>query len=146
MANKVIHLAYTQSATSALTTELDGLTNGSTSSASSAIDNTTNLDLFMDLELNLGAAGSSRSSGATVSVYMTASLDASNYPDANSTTAELVAVFPLDAATTARRLVRRDIPIAPGLFKLFAVNNTGQALNASGNTLKYRTHSINNNG
>lgn len=135
------HKAY-RGVTSALTTELNSLGNGSNTAASSAIDNTSNLDLFMDLELNLGAAGSARSAGAIVSVYMVTAVDGSNYPDVNETTAELVAVFPLDAATTARRCAVRDVPMPPALFKLFVRNSTGQALNASGNTLKYNAHSI----
>lgn len=136
------HTAYVQSATTALTTELNSLANGANSSASSAIDNTTNLDLFMDLELVLATQGSSRSTGAVVLVFMTNSLDGTNYDDVNETTAEMVAAFPLDAATTARRRTVRDIPIGPGKFKLFARNATGQAFAASGSTVSYRTHNV----
>jgi len=147
MANSVIHKAYTQTATSILTTQMDGLTNGSATAASSAIDNTTNLDLFIDFELALAVQGSSRSAGATCTVYIAPSLDGgSTYPDILSSTCESLATFYFDAATTARTLVRINRDIPPGLFKLFLVNNTGQTLNASGNTLRYRTHSINNNG
>lgn len=138
------HKTYTQSATTALTTELNSLGNGSNSTASSAIDNTTNLDLFMDVELVIAAQGSSRSAGACVKVFMTNALDGTNYDDVNETTAELVAVFPLDAATTARRRTVRDVPIGPGKWKLFARNETGQAFAASGSTVSYRTHSLTN--
>lgn len=135
--------AYTQAATSALTTELNSLANGSASAASAAIDNTSNLDLFMDLELNLAVQGSARSAGAIVSVYMVASLDGgSTYADVNTGVAELVAVFPLDAATTARVAVRRGVALSPGLHKLVVLNGTGQAFAASGSTLRYRTYSI----
>lgn len=136
------HKAYTASIASALTTELNSLGNGSTSSASSAIDNTSNLDLYHDLTLTVAAQGSSRSAGACVSVYLVPALDGTNYDDVHATTAELVAVFPLDAATTARQSTRRDVPVPPGLFKYFAVNSTGQAFASSGNILEYRAHSI----
>ena len=137
--------AYTQATASALTTELNSLANGSASSASAAIDNTTNLDLFMDVELSVAAQGSARSAGAIVSVFMVASLDGgTTYADVNTSVAELVAVFPLDAATTARVAVRRGIPLSGGLFKLVALNGTGQAFAASGNTVRYRTYSLTN--
>ena len=136
------HAAYTASIASTLTTELNALANGSASAASTAIDNTTNLDLYHDLTLTIAVQGGARSAGATVSVYLVMALDGTNYDDVNATTAELVAVFPLDAATTARQATRRDVPVPPGLFKYFVVNNTGQALAASASLLEYRAHSI----
>ena len=136
------HKAYTAAIANALTTDLNSLGNGSTSAASAAIDNTTNLDLYHDLTLTVAAQGAARSAGATVSVYITQALDGTNYDDTNATTAELVAVFSLDAATTARQITRRDVPVPPGLFKYFVVNNTGQAFAASGSLLEWRAHSI----
>jgi hypothetical protein len=136
------HKAYSAAIASALTTDLNSLANGSTSAASSAIDNTSNLDLYHDLTLTVAAQGSSRSAGATVSVYLIPALDGTNYDDTSASTAELVAVFSLDAATTARQSTRRDVPVPPGLFKYFVVNNTGQAFASSGNILEYRAHSI----
>lgn len=136
------HAAYSASIASILTTELNSLANGSASSASAAVDNTSNLDLYHDLTLTVAAQGVARSAGASVSVYMTMALDGTNYDDTNATTAELVAVFPLDAATTARQSTRRDVPVPPGLFKYFVVNSTGQAFAASGSLLEWRGHSI----
>lgn len=136
------HKSYTAAIASSLTTELNSLANAAATAASAAIDNTTNLDLYHDLTLTIATMGVARSAGATVSVYLVMALDGSNYDDTNSTTAELVAVFPLDAVTTARQSTRRDVPIPPGLFKYFAVNNTGQTLAASGNLLEIRAHSI----
>jgi hypothetical protein len=136
------HKSYTASIASALTTDLNSLANGSASAASAALDNTSNLDLYHDLTLTVAAQGSARSAGATVSVYLVMALDGTNYDDVNATTAELVAVFPLDAATTARQATRRDVPVPPGLFKYFVVNNTGQAFAASGSLLEFRAHSI----
>lgn len=136
------HKAYRQTATTALSTGLNSLANNTNSAASTTIDNTTNLDLFLDAELVLAAQGSARSTGATVSLYMVTALDGTNFDDANEVTAELVAVYPLDAATTARRRTVRDIPIPPASFQLFLRNSTGQAFAASGNTIRYRTHSV----
>lgn len=136
------HKAYSQTATSILTTELNSLANNTASSSSSAIDNTSALDLFMDIELVVAAQGVARSSGAYIAVYMSHALDGTNYDDTNTTTGELAATFLLDATTTARRRTIRDIAIPPGLFKLWAYNATGQALAASGNTVKYRLHSV----
>lgn len=138
----ITHKGYTQSATSILTTELNALGNAMMSSASSAVDNTSNLDLFMDLELYVHTQGSARSAGATVEVYILPTVDGTNYADATYGNPELVAVFPLDAATTARYGIRRDIPIPPGSFKLALYNRTGQAFAATTSTLKYRTYSV----
>jgi hypothetical protein len=136
------HKAYSQSATSALTTELNSIANNANTAASAAIDNTSALDLYADIELVIAAQGSARSAGAYIAVYFVHALDGTNYDDVNETTAELAAVYPLDAATSARRRTVRDVPIPPGLFKVFARNVTGQALASSGNTVKYRAHSI----
>ena len=137
-----IHKGYTAAAATILTTELNSLATATNTAASTAVDNTTNLDLFMDLELVIATMGVARSAGGYVAVYMARSLDGTNYDDVNETTANLVAVFPLDAATTARRLTVQDVPCTPGKWKLFARNVTGQTLASSGNTLSARYHSI----
>ena len=137
------HKAYTQTAQTALDTALNSLANNTNSSASSAIDNSTNLDLEMDVELVLAAQGSARSNGAQVYLYIVRSLDGgSNYADVLESMNDPVAVFTLDAATTARREVKTDIRIPPGFFKLYVRNATGQAFAASGNTIKYRTRQV----
>lgn len=134
------HKAYATIA-SALTTELNSLATATSSSASAAIDNTTNLELLMDLELVV-TYGTNPTAGTTVDVYMVQSVDGTNYADAIFTNAQLVAGFPLQAVTTAQRIAVKDVPVPPGLFKLFARNNAGQTTAASANTLKYRTHSL----
>lgn len=137
------HAAYTIAATTALSTELNSLANTTASAASAAIDNTSNLDLEMEVELVLAAQGAARSTGAQVYLYIVRSIDGgTNYADANSSINDPVAVFTLDAATTARRETKADIRIPPGLFKLVAFNATGQAFAASGNTIRYRTRQL----
>lgn len=139
---RTTHDGYTAAASTVHSTSLNSLANNADSAASSAIDNTTNLDLFVDLELVLATQGSTRGAGATVAVYAVYALDGTNYGDLNPTTAVLLAVFALDAATTARRAVWLDCPVSPGLMELFVHNSTAQAFAASGNTLKARFHSV----
>lgn len=136
------HKSYTATVANALTTEMNSLANNANTAASGTIDNTSNLDLYHDLTLSIAAQGTARSAGASVIVYLTMALDGTNFDAVNETTAEVVAVFPLDAATTARQITRRDIPIPPGLFKYFVRNATGQAFASSGNILEYRAHSV----
>lgn len=134
------HKAFSAAIASVLTTELNSIANGAISAASAAVDNTSTLDLYDDLTFTIATQGGART--GTVSVHMVQALDGSNYDDVEATCAQLVAVFPLDAATTARQVSVRDVPIPPGLFKYFVRNGTGQAFASSGNILERRPHSI----
>lgn len=136
------HTPYAASVTNALTTQLNSLANNANSAESSAIDNRTDCHLFHDLVLVLASVGANRTAGMTVAVYMTVSLDETNYDTAGHENMAPVAVFTMDAATAARRFTARDVPIPPGLFKYFVRNISGQAFAASGNTLGYRAHSL----
>jgi hypothetical protein len=136
------HKAYSASIASALTTELNSIANAAVSAASSAIDNSSALDLYDDLTFTIATQGGARSAGATVTVLMVQALDGTNYDDVQVICGQVVAVFALDAATTARQVSVRDVPIPPGLFKYFILNSTGQAFASSGNILERRPHSI----
>lgn len=147
MATQTTLSSYATIAT-ALSTELNSLANNGSSAASSAIDNTTALDMWADLELNLGTFGSAPSAGAYVEIYLIPSVDGTNYADGSSSVAPaqelLVGAFSVRANTAAQRLALRGVPVPPGLFKFLAINKTGQAMNASGNTLKYCTYHLTN--
>jgi hypothetical protein len=135
------HSAYGASQ-SLLTTQLDSLANNANTAAGTEYNNSTNRDMFMDLRLTVATQGVARSAGAVIEVYITPALDGTNYPDVNETTAEIIAVFPLDAATTARVVDRRDIPVPGTKFKLFARNRTGQSLASSGNIVAAYLHGV----
>lgn len=142
--------AITWQAPSALTayftTELNTLADSTSdttgfSAAGAEIANATSLNRFLALELVLAAQGAARSAGGFVAVYINYAADGSTYDDtSNKAFSEMIAYFPLDAATTARRLTRTGIPIPPVDFKLLVLNDTGQALAGTGNTLKYITY------
>jgi len=123
------------------TTSLNALADAGVAT-SAAIDNETNLDRFLSLELELATQGGARSAGAYVSVHIAYSLDGTNFSDltAGPLDACQVVVFPLDAATTARKIVIAGIPIQPLQFKLHLTNATGQAFGATTNALNARTH------
>lgn len=135
--------AAPEALTAGLSTDLNSLANASFNATGAAIDNETDLYEYLNLELVLAAQAVARSAGATVEVWATFAVDGTpTYEDGPNTsfTPQFLGAFPLDAATTARRLNLKNIPISPLKFKLFLRNNTGQAFAASGNTLKYRRH------
>lgn len=137
---------YTQGTvlSAGLGTELNALATGSGSAASAAIDNSTNLDLFGDFVLDV-TYGVNPTVGSTVDLYIIPSIDATNYGDYTSGASPfapkeyLVKSFELKAATTAQKLIVRDVSL-PKKFKLAVINNAGQAMAASGNTVKFETY------
>lgn len=127
-------------AATVLSTELNALANNGNTVLSAAYDNATNRYPQADIRLTVATQGSARSAGAMIAVYMSTRLDGSAFDDGNATTAELVAVFPLDAATTARVATRRRIALPPEQVEFFAVNSTGQALASSSNIVTIRPY------
>jgi hypothetical protein len=131
------------SQTSLLTTGLNSLANNGLA-ISSAFDNTVGQAgdgyTLCDLELVV-TYGSAPTANTAVSVWLLGSQDGTNYEDgdASTTPAKLpTCVFPLRAVTTAQRIIRR-VALPWGLMKAVLKNDgTGQAMAASGNTLKIR--------
>jgi hypothetical protein len=136
--------AAPESIVTALTTELNSLSDGSFSAVSAAITNETggvNLYQYIDLEVVL--ASLSPATGAFVDIWLLPTLDGTNYSDSGKAlqTASLLCSIQLDtAASTAQRIVRTNVPIPALDFKLQLRNKAGVSLASSGNTLKYRRH------
>ena len=126
-----------------LSTGLNSLANNSLA-ISSALDNTQGQAgdgyILCDLELVV-TYGTAPSANTGVSVWFLQSQDGTNYEDGDASTTPGKApdiVFPLRAVTTAQRIIRRVL-LPEGLSKALLKNDgTGQALAASGNTLKIR--------
>ena len=129
-----------ESFTTAMTTSLNSLADGSYAGVSSNITNSTDLYPFIvGLELNL--ASLSPAAGAFVDIWILYDPDGTNYATTGKPliTGHLLHTFQLDTtASTAQRLVMtRPKLILPYDFKLDLRNKAGVSLNASGNTLKY---------
>lgn len=136
---------------SLLTTELNSLANTNAAIAS-AYDNSAagNQFFWADFELVV-TYGTAPSAGATVDIYLLEAPDGTNYADGTSGASPVVVSthyagsFPLRAVTTLQRIVIRGVPLTPIPFKAQLVNGSGQAMAASGNTLKmlpYRDQGI----
>jgi len=122
-----------------LSTGLNSLANTS-AVLSDAIDNTSGLKKYINLELTLAQQGGARTAGGYVRIDICPSVDGTNYCDVTAPCARQLTQFNLDAATTARVVTRMNLEIPPAKFKLNLVNITGQAFASSGNTLKYTLH------
>lgn len=117
-----------------LTTVLTGLTtaNNTMSAASSTYDNSTNLDLYVDIEVSTGSM--SPSAGAYVALYVLESVDGTNFPaqsdaDLRLTSTQLLAVIPFGVtASTAQRITVRNILLPPAKIQFKLDNQTGVAL------------------
>lgn len=132
------------SQTTLLSTELNSLANNGTA-LGSAFDNTQGQTgdgyTLCDLELLTGTWGGAPTANTGISFWFLTAQDGTNYEDGdNSTTPARApdAVFPLRAVTAAQRVVIRTW-VPWGKFKPLGKNDgSGQAMNASGNTVKIR--------
>jgi hypothetical protein len=137
---------------SQLTTELNSLATSTMCSASAIYDNSTagTLNIYCDLEVNLAAL--SPTAGAYVAVYLWGAPDGTNFPaqsdaDLRLTSTQLFCTIPIGTtASTAQRVVVRNLVLPPEQVKWKIDNQTGTALATSGNTMKIITYNINGNG
>lgn len=128
-----------ESIASALTTELNSLTNGSLTAASAAIDNET--DLYEYIEVELALASLNPTGSPYLLLYLNKSVDGTNYEDLNTTMAhEVIATLPVATGSATKRVCVANILIPPCKFKLAIQNQTNVTLASSGSTLKYRRY------
>lgn len=141
-----IQIGSYRGVSTAMSTELNSLAATTGKAISSAIDNSSNLDLFDDLELTVTFA-SAPTAGTVVEVYLLPSLDGgTSYADGSSTVtpqpSTFAGGFTVRAVTTVQRMVLRGIALPPGFFKYLVQNTTNQAFPASGSTLERNSYQL----
>jgi hypothetical protein len=140
-----IQLGPYRGVVAAMTTELNALAGTSGKAISAAIDNSTTLDLFDDLELNVTFA-SAPTVGTVIEVYLVTSIDGTNYADGSTTvlpqSSLYVGGFTVRAVATAQRMHLRGIALPSGLFKYLLQNTTNQAFPATGSTLNRNPYQL----
>lgn len=132
------------SVASLLTTELNSLANGAAAITASAVDADTDLATHGDFELVV-TYGTNPTADSVVDLYLIRQVDGTNYEDGSTTGPILpangwVGSFTLRAVTTAQRIIVPKVELPPLDFHVLVVNRSGQAMAASGNTLKLKRY------
>ena len=126
------------SITSLLTTELNSLASAAGSALGTEYDNATNCFLYGLFELT-ATFGSSPTADTTVDLYLVPAPDGTNYDDGSATILagnHIIGGWNIRAVNTAQKLAMWGVPLPPTKFKLNVLNNTDQAMAASGNIVK----------
>lgn len=131
-----------------LTTELNSLGIGANKITTTAVSNdqAAELDLYGDFTCFLNTQGTARSAGARVDLYILPRSDGTNFPyggdSLDPSPNHWVASFVFDATVTARYDVVRGVLLPPCDFHVLVMNETGQILAATGNTLTLRRYNM----
>ena len=107
------------------------------------IDNTSDLHLFMDVEVYLPQIDLSAKVNPAVYLWLLTSVDGINYEDGGDALDPIqnpTRVIAIDATDAVHRRVARGILLTPGKYKLLIGNRTGAAFAGTLNTVKYVTY------
>jgi hypothetical protein len=118
-------------------TTLDSLANGSTS-AFVEHDNSSNLDLYASVELDLGSLTPTTGGAATLRAFC--SHGTSDPDNTGSVGGGDVYSAPLTTTTGAKKVIFPMVRLYPSPVQFCLTNNAGVALAASGNSLKIRPY------
>jgi hypothetical protein len=98
---------------------------------SSTITNSTKY-ILTDIEFNGPSWSGSISVNGAISVWLCGEVDGTNFEDCDTTNFSPRppdVVFPLRAANAAQRIIRRNVVMPPGDFKVLMKNESGVSLN-----------------
>lgn len=125
-----------------LTTEMNALPDNDGVISSSEFDNSSNLDLFCDIELNLASINLSSSSSPAVNVWFINNL--SGQEDGGTIIPARMpdAVIPLREVSAAQVVAIAGIKCPNISFDTVVQNVSGVAFAASGTTLKIETYGV----
>ena len=132
----------------ALSTELNSLANDSNAITSTQVDNTTNRKTFIDVELYLASVDLSAQDNPAIYVWFLYEIDGTNQEDgaaAVNPAKQPDIVIPLREVSATQRVIIPNTIALPYEFDILLGNRTGAALASSGNTFKYRFHSMEDN-
>jgi hypothetical protein len=141
MANAILWQAAPTSRGNVITTEANALGNGSYTAVGTEIDNSTNLDQYGMVEINL--ASLTPTTGAYLQLFITQAPDGTNYEDPPSSTNPgyqmSVGVFSVTTGAATKRIMSPWFRLPPCKIKFVLLNGTGVALGATGNTVELFT-------
>jgi hypothetical protein len=127
-----------QSADIASTT-LNSLANTATS-AFVTYDNSTNLDLYCNVEVDLGSITPATGGSITLCVFSTANAGGS-VPDATASVGGGDRyTAPLTSGASAKQVIFPMVRLYPFSLRMCIINNSGVALNASGNGIRVQPY------
>lgn len=143
-------------ATAIASANMASMTNAQAVMDSTDITNQTALDIFADISISLAIASSTIAAGANIAIWLAAlNQDGSTYGDNHLTTTAAsvtpsyppLAIIPLFAAAAQTSLIGQamGLIIPPGTFRWAMQNNSGFALSAGTQIIKYRTYNTNLN-
>lgn len=119
-------------------TSLDSLGNGLTS-AFVTYDNSTNLDLYANVEVDLGSFTSLTGASITLRAYATANAGGSVPDDIGSVGGGDAYTIPLTVGTSAKKVIFPMIRIYPFSMRLQVTNNAGASFASSSNSIKVQS-------
>ncbi len=130
MANAILWQAAPTSRGNVLAAQMNALADNAYTAAGAEVDNSSNLDTYGKLELNV-TFGTAPDAGGYVALYLIDAPDGTNYSDGSSSVDpgadKLKLTIPVRAVTSAQLKVTITFPISPTKIKFILENQSGQA-------------------